>query len=462
MKKIFFLFAAVTLFSCSGNKTVNESTISGTILNNPEAYVLLTEANNADTINLAADGTFSFTKTLDRGGNYYLQANRKFAIIYLEPGKNIGVSFDATAFDSTLTFSGDLVAENNYNRSINVLNRQISRKSRELYALSPSEYLDGVTADRLSRENLLKEFMAENPGVSENFINSEMTGYEFMYYGSLLNFETYHKYYAETETVELPDDWYAFMDNIDINNAEFINIPACLNVISGIIEKKINESATLGDDAWGTPELLEAQFNWIAENITNPVVAEYFMNSYVTQVVDYQGPAGIEKYIDIYKEKSVNEENKSALAEKLIEWAPLTPGNMAPAFTLPDINGEEVSLSDFEGKYVYIDFWATWCGPCKVEIPVLAELAKEYRDKNIVIMSISVDRDKQAWIDMVTEEKPAWLQLHDGIMMNDNYLVKYIPTFVLIDREGKILNARAPRPSSGDVLTSLFDSLEGI
>jgi hypothetical protein len=63
---------------------------------------------------------------------------------------------------------------------------------------------------------------------------------------------------------------------------------------------------------------------------------------------------------------------------------------------------------------------------------------------------------------MVTEDKPQWLQLHDGINMNDDYLVKFIPTFVLIDREGNILDPRAPRPSSGDVLTNLFDSLEGI
>jgi len=89
-------------------------------------------------------------------------------------------------------------------------------------------------------------------------------------------------------------------------------------------------------------------------------------------------------------------------------------------------------------------------------------MAKDYADKNIEIISISVDQDKQAWIDMVTEDKPGWLQLHDGINMNDEYLVKYIPTFVLIDREGKILNVRAPRPSSGEKLTDLLNSLEGI
>ncbi|MEZ4999847.1 MAG: TlpA disulfide reductase family protein [Bacteroidales bacterium] len=462
MKKLIFLIATVTLFSCSGKKPANESTVSGTILNNPTEFVLLTQANNADTIKLSADDSFTFTKTLERPGNYYLQANRKFAVLYLEPGKNLSVSVDAAEFDSTLTFSGDLIAENNYNRKINILNREISRKSRELYGLEPALYLEGITADRQARENMLKEFMAENEEISENFINSEMTGYEFMYYGSLLNFEAYHKYYAGVESVVLPDDWYGFIDNIDLNKSEYLYIPACLNVTAGIVDKKINESVQLGDDAWGTPELLEAQFAWIEANITEPLVAEHFMNSYLTQVIDYQGPSGIEKCIETYNGKSTNEKNKSVLAEKVAEWAPLTPGNDAPGFTLPDINGNEVSLSDFAGKYVYIDFWATWCGPCKVEIPVLAQLAEDYRDKNIVIMSISVDRDKQAWIDMVTKDKPAWLQLHDSIMMNDQYLVRYIPSFILIDREGKILNPRAPRPSSGEVLTSLLDSLEGI
>jgi thiol-disulfide isomerase/thioredoxin len=462
MKKLFIFITVAALASCTGKGPANVSTLSGKVNNNPNNFVLLTEGRTADTITLGEDGNFSFTKEIEKPGSYYLQANKKYAIIYLEPGKNLEINFDATAFDSTLTFAGDLALENKYNVKINKLNREIAAKSRTMYVASPEEYHEAVTADRQAREKLMADFMESNPGMSKNFIESEKMSYEFLYYGSLLNFETYHKYYAKVDTFELPADWYSFMDNIDLNNEKYLDIPACMNVVSGIVDKKIEESTDLGDDAWGTPALLTAQFDWITKNITNPAVADHFMYSYLTSVVDYTGPSGIENFIDIYNEKSNNTKNIEELAKKVEEWAPLAPGMPAPEFTLPDINGNEVSLADFKGKYVYIDFWATWCGPCKIEIPALAKLVKQYSDKNIVIMSISVDRDKQAWVDMLTRDKPEWLQLHDGIMMNDNYLVKFIPTFVLIDRDGNILNPRAPRPSSGEKLTSLLDSLEGI
>ena len=83
------------------------------------------------------------------------------------------------------------------------------------------------------------------------------------------------------------------------------------------------------------------------------------------------------------------------------------PGEPAIDFTYPDINQNTISLSDFKGKYVYVDIWATWCGPCVYEIPFLVELEKQYHNKNIVFMSVSVDTEnaKQKWIE---SQKPPW------------------------------------------------------
>ena len=75
----------------------------------------------------------------------------------------------------------------------------------------------------------------------------------------------------------------------------------------------------------------------------------------------------------------------------------LKEGDQAPTFKYLDINGKEVSLSDLKGKYVYIDIWATWCGPCTGELPHLKELEKKMHGKKIVFVSISCDKDKAAW-----------------------------------------------------------------
>ena len=116
----------------------------------------------------------------------------------------------------------------------------------------------------------------------------------------------------------------------------------------------------------------------------------------------------------------------------------LKEGDQAPTFKYLDINGKEVSLSDLKGKYVYIDIWATWCGPCTGELPHLKELEKKMHGKKIVFVSISCDKDKAAWEKMVKEKGLEGVQLHNGgdRAFMDAFGVKYIPRFILLDKEG--------------------------
>lgn len=78
-------------------------------------------------------------------------------------------------------------------------------------------------------------------------------------------------------------------------------------------------------------------------------------------------------------------------------WRKLSVGALSPNFNCTDLSGKKVSLSDFKGKYVYIDIWATWCGPCQREIPHLQKLEEKYHGKDIYFVSISCDNNKKAW-----------------------------------------------------------------
>ena len=141
----------------------------------------------------------------------------------------------------------------------------------------------------------------------------------------------------------------------------------------------------------------------------------------------------------------------------------LFKGQPAVPFTFKDITGKEVSLSDLKGKYVYIDVWATWCGPCNAEIPHLKKLEEEFEGRNICFVSISCDDSQKAWERFVQAKQLGGIQLHMGgdKSFMEAIRCKGIPRFLLIDQDGKFLNANMPRPSDGKTL-EILNTLPGL
>jgi peroxiredoxin len=124
-------------------------------------------------------------------------------------------------------------------------------------------------------------------------------------------------------------------------------------------------------------------------------------------------------------------------------------GQPAPNFTLTDVNNHPVRLSDFKGKIVFIDFWASWCKPCREEHPDLITVYQKYKDKHFDILSVSIDEDMSLWKDAVKLDKLTWTQVSDLKGLNNVALKQYgvvkIPSNVLIDKSG-IIMARNIKP----------------
>ncbi len=138
-------------------------------------------------------------------------------------------------------------------------------------------------------------------------------------------------------------------------------------------------------------------------------------------------------------------------------------GKPSPKFVnFENYSGGRTSMDDMKGSYIYIDVWATWCGPCKREIPFLKEIEKEYEHKNIKFVSISTDKKNkyEVWRNMIETKKMGGVQLYAGEdrSFSIEYQINSIPRFILIDPEGNIVDADAPRPSDPK-LKKLFNSL---
>ena len=118
----------------------------------------------------------------------------------------------------------------------------------------------------------------------------------------------------------------------------------------------------------------------------------------------------------------------------------LEAGQVAPDFKLEDAEGNAYSLSDFKGKYVVLDFWASWCGPCKKEMPFMKELHEKYHAKGLEMIAISTDKDRDAWLKAKNKLNMPYLQLHDKNQEASNaYYVRGIPYVVFINPEGVIV-----------------------
>ena len=118
-------------------------------------------------------------------------------------------------------------------------------------------------------------------------------------------------------------------------------------------------------------------------------------------------------------------------------------GSMAPDFTQPDTAGTQVSLSSLRGKYVFVDFWASWCAPCRAENPNVLKAYNKYKDQNFTVLAVSLDENRKSWLKAIKDDNLPWTQLSDlkGFASEAGklYAVTSIPASYLIDPEGKII-----------------------
>jgi peroxiredoxin len=118
-------------------------------------------------------------------------------------------------------------------------------------------------------------------------------------------------------------------------------------------------------------------------------------------------------------------------------------GTMAPDITMPDVNGNNFSLSSLKGKYVLVDFWASWCGPCRGENPNIVAAYNKYKNKNFTILGVSLDKTKDAWLEAIKKDGLTWTHISDLKFWDSEAVGLYgfngIPYNVLLDPTGKII-----------------------
>ena len=118
-------------------------------------------------------------------------------------------------------------------------------------------------------------------------------------------------------------------------------------------------------------------------------------------------------------------------------------GKTVPELVMPDLNGKDLSISSFRGKYLLIDFWASWCGPCRMENPNVVKAYNDFKGKNFTILGVSLDKDKDSWKKAISQDHLNWPQMSDLKYWNSQAVETFgfqgIPFNVLVDPSGKVI-----------------------
>ncbi len=457
------LIGLITIFilSCSKIKESanNKVYISGKIKNFTTKTVVLYHDNiKSHTFELDENGMFSDTISINKPSLYTFSNSNISASIYLPLGSDLQISVDINDFDASLSFEGNCAASNTYLAKKYLLQEKYEGDGMKLY-LEDSDNFDKLLTEYVGA---LKESLVEDGAINERFRNLEMRAIESKRSLFKMSYPTYKAMINGDDDYTIPDG--LIESNMDTSNNE--------ELYEFSEEYAALKKSTLMQFAY--KKMLEN--NWEKEQYIYQIIEDVKVLEFkplkedvITEVlyeINSSFNGDLNKITKDLAEMTTNPETLDLIQSKLIP-SETDRGEQSPVFTnLPDTNDNLYSLGDFKGKYVYIDVWATWCGPCLEEIPFLKEVKLLYKDKNIVFIGLSLDKskDKEKWKRFVEKEKLDGVQLIAENAFEDPFVKGYniegIPRFILIDPNGAIVSENAPSPSNKKFLFKLFDSLE--
>lgn len=253
--------------------------------------------------------------------------------------------------------------------------------------------------------------------------------------------------------------------NADLNNAALFKTSAAYRSWLNDYLKNVQRKKYPADQSLGYGGDNFAILKAINAEVSNPFIKEYMLYTFTGTVLKSVKNAGAKEtaYND-FMAVVANPTYKTSIQEIYTNYKNMSSNALAPDFVYHNVDGKQVSLKSLRGKYVYIDVWATWCAPCKAEIPFLTKVEEDYKNKNIHFVSLSVDKmaDKAKWQAYVKDNKLQGIQVMADKDFTSEFVKKFninsIPRFLLIDPKGKIVSGDAKRPSDPE-LRKQFDAL---
>ena len=447
------------LISCSSATQPKNVEITGSgdfqnqwvYLVKPDPWLL--KANIIDSNLVDENGDFSFKANVPEMSEFLISGRGFFITnLFIENGNQLNINVTGNNNNRKVEFDGSGSAINNFWASFtNRFYKQggYDKVYKDMVANNePLDFQKAYNAYKKEQDNVLDSFFkAEKP--SQFFTNWVRS---FVEYSALAKNYTYlfHKprFNGGSGYMPVDDEYYTFLKNVNVKKEPEIYHSAYNDFMYFYMADYMQRNLSGADNSWyGSLQFAKKELPAPVANIAGAHLIKDLLQS-ASAREDYKT---LKEMIDDYRTWPENEKYMAIIDVTYADKAQLAPGSKAPDFTLNDIDGNEVSLSDFVGKVVVLDFWGTWCGPCKRELPFSRKIEEHYADRDdVVFLFVALERgSRDYWKDFVISNNLPGVHLYSA---NSNrslmaYKITSVPRYVLLDKEGNIYDAFASRPS---------------
>ncbi len=402
------------------------------------------------------DGRFETTVNIYEPTSGKLVYGARTAELFIQPGNELTINFQGQDFMRSLSFHGSGADENKFMKNLRFIFREEDAHARRrVSTYSPKRYKE-MLDESFAKKNDFFERETKSGDFSDTFLNFAKSDIDYWYAYSLDNYPWERPLYSNTEPpmeIEL-ESFFDFEKNISVSNEDALHNDQYSYYLGVFFDnmKRLDENKGLTD--------LELADKYLKGKVKYYYQCKRLYGKCISGKM-HEVTFEIQKFM----EECPHDGYKASLQRVVAEQKGLVEGMQAPDFKLMNLEGETVSMEDYKGKIIYLDYWATWCQSCIHQIHNSNYLWKKFQGKDVVFLYVSLDERQEEWKKYIKySKKIEGIHLHAEGGMNSeiakNYFVKKLPAVFLIDKNGTVSQSPAKPPTDTGIVDQISRLLE--
>jgi thiol-disulfide isomerase/thioredoxin len=458
------LILVMGVFSgCSEKEFVIKAKLSGIKFENVY-LVSMADYNTFNKSEIDKNGEFEILAHGLKEGEYLLKFTENEVIpVYITKSGELNLDINYDDYKFNISYEGDTADESTYiYNQRNMQDELISDFSVILNDLDINEINNSFKSLDMNMLDASHSFDTKNEKLKK--IYKDLILYKIALVK--LKYETNLRDLSEGDTYKIPQGFNDYKNTINLNNPDLVEYSTYVEFIRLFFRFEITQDLLAKASGYTVAEYCAAYLKEFRRKVipqkTKDIVIYTGIKYFMHDLIALKADSLIQTvFKDIDNKKCRKDLKAIYLASKKTEYL-LSGGVKAPNWKAKDIDGKTVSLKSFEGHYVFVELWATWCAPCIQELPHFYTLASKYRSKNIQFVGISIDSNIEDWKSFIANRKGEVIHLINTAGFKAKFMKEYeingVPRFMLFDPLGKVVDVHMSRPSN-DLCSAKLDAL---